>query len=646
MMYKIFLNTLLFIGFSYPVLSQERSADLFSKWKIALAKKNYRNDTANVILLNSLSHSYLYNNADSALYFAKQALPLARQQHFLHGEAVSLGSISSAYYVKGDYRLSLDASESLLNASKKLNFLTGIANAYKIMGLIYMDQQKFDEAISDLQTSLKLCTRLKDSSQMNKAYFNIGLAFDEMGRPEKAFYYLDKSMAIAKKRADSDMISMTLNRTGETYFILKNYKTALAYYQAVLNAKNSDNWELDFAFSGIAQTYEKLGNYKKAIFYAQKSLAFCEKVNSKYDAVRVLAILTRSYAVVKDYRNAYRYETALKKTDNSLFNIAKDKEINYLHLKQQEAENKQLENDIRAKEQIIAANSRLIIFRNLLAISAVFAALIIFWSYRRSLALNKQLKRQNDDIARQKEEISIQNEMLDGLNKTKNQLFAIISHDLRSPFSAMLQTIDLMRSGDISGEEQVILFDGFYQQVALVNLMVNNLLAWSNSQQNGISSNPVLFNITNVVKEVITLSAFFATNKKINLDQQCDGDKWIFADIDHVKIIFQNLIGNAIKFTPVGGTIAIYCADDNGYYALHIKDNGLGIPPEKMEKLFKVTGKEISGYGTKNESGAGIGLALVKQFIDINAGRIEVSSIPGDGTDFTVYFKKQVVTTS
>ncbi len=114
----------------------------------------------------------------------------------------------------------------------------------------------------------------------------------------------------------------------------------------------------------------------------------------------------------------------------------------------------------------------------------------------------------------------------------------------------------------------------------------------------------------------------------------------MLADSNHLKIIFNNLIGNAIKFTPHGGTIEITYTDDADYQAIHVKDNGIGILPQKMEKLFKVTGKAISGYGTNNEIGAGIGLGLIKQFVDANNGRIEVKSQPGEGAEFIVYLEK------
>jgi len=641
---KIFSLRLLFVLLlavsSFKVFSQNTTVELLKKWESARLEKGYHADTSSVILLNKLSFSYLYNHTDSALYFAKEALRLAEIEKFQVGEALSLVSIAKTYYVMGNYPLSLDASDRLMHLSEKINYTEGKASAYLNAGLIYLAQNNNGEAIIEFKKSLVAFVRPKDDSKIATAYFDIGLCYDESGNSQKAFSYMDTSMAIAKELKNQNLISMIIDRRGEIYFHLKKYKTALKFYQQVTNSRINDNWELDFAYSGIAQSYEMLGNYEKAILNAKKSLVLCEKVNSQFDAIRAITILTESYQAIKDYRQAYQFEALLKRSNDSIFNSEKEKEINYLHLKQQQTENKRLENDIKAKEQAIANNKRLVLFRNLLAVCAIIVAVIVFWNYGRTKALNKVLQNQNADIALQKEEISRQKEDLDMLKHTKDQLFSIISHDLRSPFAAIIQTMDMMKSGDLNIEDQGVLFESFYRQVSLVSLMVNNLLIWANSQQSGIKSNLLKLNIVEVVHELISVSGFLAKHKQINLYQRNDGGKWIVADLDHVKIIIQNLIGNAIKFTPVGGIVEIYYTEDEYYIAAHVRDNGVGIPAEKRDKLFKVTGKEISGYGTNNEGGAGIGLVIIKQFVDVNEGKIEITSEPGAGTDFAVYFKK------
>jgi signal transduction histidine kinase len=339
---------------------------------------------------------------------------------------------------------------------------------------------------------------------------------------------------------------------------------------------------------------------------------------------------------------AQRSNTGTSNKADSAIITQKNQEINKLLLKQQQADNARLINEIKIKEQSIAFSRRLFWIRNVIALFVVVFVIIIIRNNRQKTALNEVLQKQNADIASQKAEISRQKETLHQLNHTKDQLFSVVSHDLRAPFAAILQTMDGMKTGDLTAEEQKEILNGFYQQVSLVTLMVNNLLVWAGNQQTGNKTDLETLNVTTVIDEIVSISNFLAQNKRITLQHFREGEKLVRADLNHVKIIFNNLIGNAIKFTPHGGTIEIYYTADEDYQVVHVKDNGIGILPQKMEKLFKITGKDISGFGTNNEAGAGIGLGLIKQFVDANNGRLEVKSKPGAGSEFIVYLEKAI----
>lgn len=305
-------------------------------------------------------------------------------------------------------------------------------------------------------------------------------------------------------------------------------------------------------------------------------------------------------------------------------------------------DNRKLRSEIQIKENSIAFAKRLLFFRNMIAAVVIILIIFIIRSNRQKTRLNAVLLKRNEEILQQKAEISQQKETLHQLNRTKDQLFSVISHDLRSPFAAILQTMDNMAPNELSPAEQKDVLNGFYQQLSLVTIMVNNLLVWAVSQQSGNKTELMTLDVSKLIDEIVTLSNFLARNKRITLCHHYDSEKMVRADLNHVRIIFNNLIGNAIKFTPHGGTISVSYSADNDYHIVHVTDNGIGILPQKMEKLFKVTGKAISGFGTNNEIGAGIGLGLIKQFVDANNGKLEVKSQPGEGSEFVVYLEKAV----
>jgi len=392
--------------------------------------------------------------------------------------------------------------------------------------------------------------------------------------------------------------------------------------------------------TAIAKPVDQQSPYDKAIIDAKKSLSQAQKNNSQTDKIQALATLAKSYAAKNDFKQAYYYQVQFKNASDSISNNAKNSEVNSLRLKQQQEDNARLVNEIKIKEQSIAFSRKLFWIRNILATIVVIFIVIIVRSNRQKTGLNKVLQKQNADIAAQKAEITKQKETLHQLNHTKDQLFSVISHDLRSPFAAILQAMDDMKTGSLTADEQKEIMNAFYQQLSLVTMMVNNLLVWAGSQQSGNKTQLATIDAADVIDEIIAISNFLAKSKRISLNHAHGTGKPVRADSNHLKIIFNNLIGNAIKFTPHGGTIEISYTDDADYQAIHVKDNGIGILPQKMEKLFKVTGKDISGYGTNNETGAGIGLGLIKQFVDANNGRIEVKSQPGEGAEFIVYLEK------
>jgi signal transduction histidine kinase len=621
-------------------IAQTQTTRLRSQLKQAQSRENFAADTASVSLLNKLSLQYLYNNADSALYFSTRALRLSQLQKFMQGQVDSWQNIARSHYVIGDYDQSTKAVTELMRLSRQLKDTAGIAGAYQVTGLIYMAQNQYTETDANLAKALELYLKINDGPHAGKTYFNMAISNDDRGEYSRAFDFIQKAITIATRVKDTALIPMADNRAGDIYFHTKKYAEAMRYYQRAITDRFSPKWELDFAWSGIAQCDYATGNYQQAIAAAKKSYELAMQVKSASDAARALEVLSESYAAANDYKDAYAEHLEVTKINDSLFNNDKDKAINSLRLKEQQADNRRLEGELADKEQELTLRKRLFVFRNVIALATVIFIIFIIISNRQKTILNKALKSRHDDISRQNEEISRQKEILDQLNHTKNQLFSVISHDLRSPFAGILQAIEAIRAGDLSPDEQDELNEEFYRQVSLVTIMVNNLLAWAASQQQGIKNNPAKLEITGEIEMILPVSDFLAKNKNISLEHVADKKRDVFADADHIKIIIQNLVGNAIKFTRRGGTIEIFYTETEKEVGIHIHDHGVGIKPEKLDMLFKVTGREISGHGTGNEAGAGIGLALVKQFIDANNGRLDVQSEHGEGSEFTVYLPK------
>jgi signal transduction histidine kinase len=215
------------------------------------------------------------------------------------------------------------------------------------------------------------------------------------------------------------------------------------------------------------------------------------------------------------------------------------------------------------------------------------------------------------------------------------KFISIISHDLRGPFGSILYALDIIKhslnDSNINDIEK-------YVDVALnyasgtLNLL-DDLLAWTISQNEGSRFNPVKINLYRLITDEIESIHASASQKQITLNHSITPDLNVTADIQMVRTIFRNLIGNAIKYTNTGGEISISASERKKFVEIVVKDNGIGISPEVQRVLFK-SNVFHSTTGTNNEKGTGLGLILCREFIEMHGGNILIVSEPGKGSEF------------
>jgi signal transduction histidine kinase len=218
---------------------------------------------------------------------------------------------------------------------------------------------------------------------------------------------------------------------------------------------------------------------------------------------------------------------------------------------------------------------------------------------------------------------------------TNTKFLSIIAHDLRSPFNSILNTLGLIKASFNNFNKKEI---ENYIDIALnsanntLNLL-DKLLAWTISQNNGKSFIPIRINLQELLKDEIDNLNASANQKQIMLNQSIPPNLNIAADIQMVRTVLRNLISNAIKYTSTGGEINVSASELKQYVEIVVKDNGIGISFEDQRNLFKIDAFH-STEGTNNEKGAGLGLLLCKEFVEMHGGDIRVESIQGKGSKF------------
>jgi signal transduction histidine kinase len=222
-------------------------------------------------------------------------------------------------------------------------------------------------------------------------------------------------------------------------------------------------------------------------------------------------------------------------------------------------------------------------------------------------------------------------------NDTKNKLFSILAHDLRSPLSSIQNYLEILSEFKLDEDERLSMKKDLLQATQHTQQMLSNLLSWSKSQMNGVTVNMAKVNLLEALQSTFDIHQTIAAEKGIQLINQLKGDVFIWADADMLQLIIRNLINNAIKFTRPGGEIVVSNDVAGDRCRIVVKDNGAGIPVEKQGSIFSL--KVSSTYGTKNEKGVGLGLVLCKEFAELQGGEIMFESIQGVGTTFYVSFK-------
>ncbi|MFN8334410.1 MAG: two-component regulator propeller domain-containing protein [Cyclobacteriaceae bacterium] len=249
--------------------------------------------------------------------------------------------------------------------------------------------------------------------------------------------------------------------------------------------------------------------------------------------------------------------------------------------------------------------------------------------------LEEQVRVRTAEVVQQKEEIQSQAERLQELNTTKDKLFSIIAHDLRGPLNSLQGIMSLLDPKILTSEDLAGMKSNLSSRIESIAGVMDNLLQWAKSQMKGERVKPELVKLELVMQEMMKLFTPLAESKNVTLSNAVHAGLQVFADINQLRAILRNLISNAIKFTPEGGRVEVAASGNQQTVTLSVSDTGVGISPEQAAGLFSIT-TNVSTRGTAGETGVGLGLLLVKEFVEKNKGRVWVEPNTGAGTTFHV----------
>jgi two-component system sensor histidine kinase/response regulator len=242
--------------------------------------------------------------------------------------------------------------------------------------------------------------------------------------------------------------------------------------------------------------------------------------------------------------------------------------------------------------------------------------------------------------------LQMQRKQLELSTAFEKKIFSIIGHDLRSPIGNIRTYIDaFLLVHDEMDESTILLLKDLYLLSDNAFNLLENLMNWAKSQSGGIICRPQNENIHSLIKSVLTLFAMQADSKNITLEFANHEEVFGLFDAELISVVVRNLVSNALKFTPHGGTVKVKAYKvtnqfDEKRAVIEISDTGTGMSSEIIDNLLNKS-IHFTTYGTDNEKGSGLGFQLCKEFITMNKGQITIESSPGEGSSFLINLPAQ-----
>ena len=242
-------------------------------------------------------------------------------------------------------------------------------------------------------------------------------------------------------------------------------------------------------------------------------------------------------------------------------------------------------------------------------------------------------------LARQRRAIAIVNDELAEATAAKSRFLASMSHDLRTPLNAIIGFSEVLESelfGPLN-EKQMEYLGDIVSSGKLQLQLVNEILDLSKIEAGKMELAPEDFDLPDALRGVHSVVGALASKKAQELSLEIEGDiPPLYQDPVRTKQIVFNLLGNAVKFTPEGGHITTHVnADGDGQVEIRVSDSGVGIAPDELPKVFQAFERVGAGY-SRRQQGSGLGLSLVKRFVEMMGGSVDVDSVLGQGSTFTV----------
>ncbi|HEY5823502.1 MAG TPA: tetratricopeptide repeat-containing sensor histidine kinase [Cyclobacteriaceae bacterium] len=604
-----------------------------SRLQDAIEKKDRQAEVKALIGLG-LFHLTQVKDYEQALGWLIKSLTLEDSLGFKKEQIFTYLAMAKVFEEVSDYNRSAD----FLKQARELNNTISNSHLRALIlnesGRVNALRGKTEEAFENYELLLEYAEELRQPDREADALFHLGQLLSRQHKYNEALTSHKKALAIRRQEKDKNGESVSLNAIGELYLLMKNNERALANHVAALEIRQAlkDTEGLAESFNNVGVLYFQEKNFKRAIANLELALDAGREAQAQVQILKSYDYLSQCFKELKEYKKALEYRESFQGIHEFIQNDKDERQLveaqNRYVVEQKESEIGQLELIRAQREKQIEAQVKLRNFLFLIIGLGAIIVVLIFYFYILNRRSNRKLKTANTKVQQQNEE-------LQELNATKDKFFSIIGHDLKGPLNSLTSFSSLLinHTDSLTKDEIKMLAKDLDKSLKNLFALLENLLEWSRAQTGSIEFKPEPFDLNVLLEENKELLKAQAQNKKISIVHSDQIPLPVKAHRHSINTVVRNLVANAIKFTPEGGTVTVNAQPGKGEILVSITDTGVGIPASVIEKLFRIDTKH-STKGTADEKGTGLGLILCKEFIEKNGGTIGVQSVEGKGSVF------------
>jgi signal transduction histidine kinase len=573
-----------------------------------------------------LSKEYTFRKLDSSFYFASKALETSNRLNYQYGKAEAQSVLASHFMDMGNPYMAYLHINRAMDIYEDLKDHKNLANIYKNLAILFMREGNFEQSQKSFEAAIKMVEKLPNDSLNASIYYNYASLKFYMDPYKQVHDYFVKAAEINDRHPDERLtfiIKQALINL-KSFHNFPHEEILRDQRDLLVSIQKNDLFEYKYAISlfelGIAYIPSQIDSAIKNI---EAGISFAQNNGNEYlhflfarKGLDHLALHHPNSPYIPEFQKrvqdlSQQFSKSIEDYKMDFFQLAlreKDLEIEATHL--------------RERQNMMY----LYIGASIILLGLLFGLFMIYRNKRKMAqdlqVLNAQLENKNA--------LLVEN------NEFHQQLIAILTHDLRQPFSSilMLNQGSLVDNMDKEGLQFAIEQIETSAQTGLQ--IMDGVLHWMKLQVLGMEFQPNMVSVTESIKESILFNEKQIKDKQIKVNCLIECDVLVAAQNEILLFVNRNIIQNAVRHMPMGGELTFTMeVCDNGRVNIHITDTGPGIPKDLLPILFKKERFNARKPAKSGSKGAGIALVICWEMLHRMGGTLEAKNRPEGGAIFT-----------